>query len=403
MKLAFGLFVISLTFLACYAKTTKRQAGGNDNLIELCPSKLPKVNTTFEDRREKTKLKFAIEEQAKRSELRNRKAGRKPPIGRKTTAIGSNDEVSVGYYDAGLLSTVLDAYNNHFILRTGPDDWWATIITTVSLAIDDNAKKTSVRDFFVAHQGQKTLSVKVGPSIYGVDYSWFFDQMSQKIRENIKVKDYVDQMEPDFTTSTGINRIVAQIMLMNSVQEYFAFSMVLGCGIPYVDMKGTREDWVKLGDKVKALGETLKPIHSDIELYGWFDKVEVITDNLLKTFDGKLDDDLINWWSTVITEEEYGSGMSSFKGWFMVDLLNKHDAENIGNAPSGLVAVPMTVTDGQLTEEAAVVAGMVGYNYYRGEVFPILEPVHGWSLLLNETSFFREEMQDWDEELNKIV
>ena len=54
--------------------------------------------------------------------FRNRKAGREPPIGSKTTAIGSNDEVSVAYYDAGLLSTVLDAYNNHFILRTGPDD-----------------------------------------------------------------------------------------------------------------------------------------------------------------------------------------------------------------------------------------------------------------------------------------
>ena len=47
--------------------------------------------------------------------------------------------------------------------------------------------------------------------------------MSDKIRENIKIPGYVDNMEPDFTTSTGINRIVSQIMLMNSVQEYFAY------------------------------------------------------------------------------------------------------------------------------------------------------------------------------------
>merc|ERR1712180_515224 len=74
-----------------------------------------------------------------------------------------------------------------------------------------------------------------------------------------------------------------------------------------------------------------------------------------------------------ITERSYGSGQSEFKGWFMVDLLNIPNAENIGNAPSGLVAVPMSITDGQLTEEAAVVAGMVGYNYYPGEKYPILE------------------------------
>ena len=100
--------------------------------------------------------------------------------------------------------------------------------------------------------------------------------MAGKIRENIKVEGYVDQMEPDFTTTTGINKIVSQIMLMNSVQEYFAFSMVLGCGIPYVDMKGTREDWVKLGDKIKALRKTLTPIHNHIGLNDWWDRVSKV-------------------------------------------------------------------------------------------------------------------------------
>ena len=117
---------------------------------------------------------------------------------------------------------------------------------------------------------------QVGPEVYGVDYEWFFDQMAGKIRENIKVEGYVDQMEPDFTTTTGINKIVSQIMLMNSVQEYFAFSMVLGCGIPYVDMKGTREDWVKLGDKIKALRKTLTPIHNHIGLNDWWDRVSKV-------------------------------------------------------------------------------------------------------------------------------
>jgi len=396
MKLICGLFTISffLFCISCDAKTTH-----TPKIIELCPSKVPKVNGTF--KHELTTLRQAIEEVGSRSELRNRKSGRDPPIGTKRTAIGSNEKVSVAYYDAGLLSTVLDAYNEHFILRTGPDDWWATIITTVSLAIDNNAKKNEVRKFFVTHEGKKTLSVKVGPSIYGVDYSWFFDQMSDKIRENIKIPGYVDNMEPDFTTSTGINRIVSQIMLMNSVQEYFAYSMVLGCGIPYVDMKGTEEDWIKLGQKVKTLRKTLEPIHRAIGLDGWWGRVEGITDKLLETFRGNPDED---WWSKVIAERSYGSGRSEFKGWFMTDLLNIDNAENIGNAPSGLVSVPMTITDGQLSETAAVVAGMVGYNYYDFGDTPTLEPVHGWSLLLEEDSFFRSEMTDWeDEEINGIL
>merc|ERR1711997_774346 len=160
--------------------------------------------------------------------------------------------------------------------------------------------------------------------------------------------------------------------------------------------------------KIKTLGKTLEPIQYNIGLSGWFDKVENIAQKLLDTYEGNPDKE---WWSQVIAEREFGSGQSEFKGWFMVDLLNIYDAENIGNAPSGLVSVPMKVTDGQLTENAAVVAGMVGYNYYEAtgttglEKYPALEPVHGWSLLLppGDESFFRQEMEEWEEkELNEV-
>ena len=114
--------------------------------------------------------------------------------------------VTSTYHDGGLLSSVLDAYNGHFNLRTGPEDWWYTIIQTVALAIDDNADKTEVRNFFVQHEGKKTLTVTTGPSIYGVNYDWFFEQMSDQIAKNINVPEYVDKMTSDFSTSTKVHR-----------------------------------------------------------------------------------------------------------------------------------------------------------------------------------------------------
>ena len=48
-------------------------------------------------------------------------------------------------HDAGLLSTVYEAYNRHYNLRTGPEDWWYTIIQTVASAIDNNSKNNQVR------------------------------------------------------------------------------------------------------------------------------------------------------------------------------------------------------------------------------------------------------------------
>ena len=114
--------------------------------------------------------------------------------------------VTSTYSDFGLLSSVLVAYNGHFILRTGPEDWWYTIIQTVAISIDDNAHKNEVRNFFVQHEGKKTLTVFTGPSIYGTNYDWFFKQMSQEIAKNINVPEYVEKMTSDFSTSTEVHR-----------------------------------------------------------------------------------------------------------------------------------------------------------------------------------------------------
>ena len=65
MKLICGLFAISffLFCINCDAKTLT-----NQNIIELCPTKVPKVNGTF--KHELTTLRQAIEEVGSRSELR---------------------------------------------------------------------------------------------------------------------------------------------------------------------------------------------------------------------------------------------------------------------------------------------------------------------------------------------
>ena len=73
--------------------------------------------------------------------------------------------------DDGIFSAVLAAYNNHWKLRTSPDDWWLCVVKKVSLAIDENAEKPAVRNLFVNHEGKKSLSVNVPTAcIYDIDY-----------------------------------------------------------------------------------------------------------------------------------------------------------------------------------------------------------------------------------------
>ena len=97
------------------------------------------------------------------------------------TEIVAGTEIENLYFDCdlGFFSAILACYNNHWVLRTSPDDWWNCIVRNVAQIIDENGEKNRVRDFFVEHQGKKEIAINVGPSLRGINYDWLFDQFSE--------------------------------------------------------------------------------------------------------------------------------------------------------------------------------------------------------------------------------
>ena len=86
-------------------------------------------------------------------------------------------------------------------------------------------------------------------------------------------------------------------------------------------------------------------------------------------------------------------------------LLNCKRAVTIGGAPSGLVSIPMTFADPRAEEQGAIVAGMLGYKYHSetNNTRPAVEPMHGWTLLLEPNSIFRKDLADWEAKINDIL
>ena len=106
--------------------------------------------------------------------------------------LGSEEMVSFGK-DNGLFSAVQAAYNNHWVLRTRPEDWWTSISQTIATRIDKHAKNspedahccaTFLRHLglgrFTTHEGKK-LSVIMGR----VSNEEFFQQIISQIATNI--------------------------------------------------------------------------------------------------------------------------------------------------------------------------------------------------------------------------
>ncbi|CAL4191762.1 unnamed protein product [Meganyctiphanes norvegica] len=303
------------------------------------------------------------------------------------SVIGTDGEV---FYDGdwGLMSAVLTCYNNHWALKTGPEDWWTVAIRRIVQAMDEHGEISQVRNFFVSHKGKKKLEVTVG-TLSNINYNWLFSQFSNKIRGNIKIPSYVDIIENDFSSSTDEQIMISHIMLMSSVKNYFLFGIGTACGIPGVEMKGTEEDWMKLIDKINKLETLLAPINKYLRLNDWFNTTKTVFNNLLDTYKGKPN---VGWWRHILSWNIInGSGRHShWSGWFPEFFGAGELPGHFRDFPSDLVTVPLHISDlntpPPVDDDAILVAGIVGFNVEEGERAPVVEPKHAWSLLLPEDS-----------------
>ena len=292
-------------------------------------------------------------------------------------------------FDSGFFNTIIKCYNNHWALRTIPDDWWNTIVKIVSLAIDDHSKDENVRKFFVNHEGKKTLSVEVS-SMCEINFDHFFKTMTNLIQANINIDGYVDTVRADFSTSTPTHRIVSEIMVMTSMQEFFEYEMFTLCGIPFIEFIGAEKDWKHLKTKLLALKDMLQPIEVAIGLKNWWDDIEIIFDKLVQSVQGNPD---IEWWTNILVvtpSDTFGSGDSRplYDGWFITKILNKPDGvRTLSALPSGLASVPLKINDNGNEFNASLVSGIAGMKIDHSKNAPIVEATHGWAMLTSKENF----------------
>ena len=386
--------------------------------------------------------KFTNDEQtyqelAKRAFDRRRWSDESQSKPKRMVAAAGSSEVGVAPLgDRGFLSAIVHSYNNHYILQTTPEDWWYTIISKLATAIEEATNddedvdqvdsrawyrtstppeaRQKLREFFVRHEGKKSLTVFVPPGpLHEQNYSIIFSQFTEQITANTKVPQFAETVRADFSTSTPTHVIESEITLMSAMKNYFEYKMHFLCGIPQIEMMGTEADWRKLKSKFIALREILAPVKMHlVEPRIWWEKVEVILQKLIDTYMGKPD---LKWWSHIFNKKDpWGSGPSYtvLKGWFIEDFLNGRDVELFEDiVPSGLTTCPLILEGaGYPTPvNATLVAGIAGIqvddshepvgdssilgkvraltngNRRSSDKVPKVRALHGWALFLDET------------------
>jgi hypothetical protein len=148
-----------------------------------------------------------------------------------------------------------------------------------------------LRSKFVNFEGVKSLSViKVGSinDIYKYE-DQIIDELTKKISENVG-DELVNVLTPNFSTSTKNSVISGKVSIMSSFKKYFRYrGSMLVCGIPYILLEGTLEDWEKILEKLKFLSKYDFPN----------EKMKKDLEEIINTKKGKIN---LDFWRKIIME-----------------------------------------------------------------------------------------------------
>lgn len=162
----------------------------------------------------------------------------------------------------GFAEAIHLAYANHHGLVLSPDHIFIALLQGLSIHINmdpERHRTTLGRD----GKSKEKLKVEANDFVLGrFENEWqrVFPQFSEQINQRIDPQ-IASLLNVTFTTSTPLSNAVVSLTVMNAVKAFFEYEVLTRCGIPEIDLKGTKEDWIQL--KANAL-----------ELIGRFDGLE---------------------------------------------------------------------------------------------------------------------------------
>ena len=168
----------------------------------------------------------------------------------KLAFLGLNVPILYGFYTA---------HCNHYPIRIKPDDIWLLIVQAFSNHV--NANPEELREYFVNFEDKKTLKVVFNDkvSLKDVDKKTLEDfsiQINEQMKEFLG-EEIIQNLTSDFSTTDYNSLIISKLSIMGAFQKYFNYEMDLEevCGIPYIILEGTVDDYLKIKEKAENLSK----------------------------------------------------------------------------------------------------------------------------------------------------
>lgn len=215
------------------------------------------------------------------------------------------------------VASVHQAFAEHRPLLLTPDAVWMTIAQGFAQHINNNAER--LRYQFVNHSSKRELKVAVERLLDNQDWQKAVELWSKQIDDNVKA-DIADLMVCDFSTTTSIIRTASQVVMMDALKQYFDYRLYVVCGIPWITVRGTVDDWKKIRERVEIIAQ--------YDLDWWTNRLLTICDRIIETVAGKPD---LDFWKHICKPQSM-YGRDVITGW-LADLF-PYLKDSITNSPT---------------------------------------------------------------------
>lgn len=200
----------------------------------------------------------------------------------------ATDSLYFGSLDV-LYDCIVKAYADHRPIVLSPDVIWITICQGFARYVSVHSEE--LRPLLVSHEGKQKLKKIIHSPLQPETYDWpaAVDAFSKLIEQNTK-NDIVETITADFSTTDKNCRIASEITLMDCAKEYFDYEILyIVCGIPYITLTGTSDDWRRLLEKTKKL--------SQFGLGKWVTELEPILSEFVRAAEGNPDQ---HFWKNIV-------------------------------------------------------------------------------------------------------
>lgn len=283
-----------------------------------------------------------------------------------------------------LVAAVHFAFAHHLPLELSPDVVFNTILQGVSAHVATDPAR--FRSVFVAHQGKKTLVARDDALVRG-DWGGKWDvlirSLGAQVFKSTSGRHARNVLGTAFTTTTLAEATAHTTVFMDAVKHFYEYTVMTCCGIPWVDVTGTREDWARMG-------RVIEPLLLELGLAAWNKELQLILKHFCRAFDGG---------ATVAADHDHwdrmynyfgpkgSGGVATVSGWIAKLFLHVRSGVNpilqssgssavkLCDFPAGITTTPFTWQYLGTDIPMSLIAGLVGVTVAQSGA---LRPEVGW-------------------------